>query len=192
MSPVDRALIKSTFIAGIDNVVAGRLRLLFPNADIRDLPTHAKAIQEAVGLATTSRCGSEVAEQSAEPDQIAALRSEVQTLTAAADAIRLADTGRDRAAALFFFLGGGVAVVALSRAAAGRACSGRRDRLWRGRQLSLTGRRPVTVARPGPGPGGAAPVERAVAVPRVDPRVGRVGSLATCRLVRHWHGAAVD
>ena len=86
-----------------------------------------------------------------------------------------------------------VAVVALPRAVAGRACSGRRGRLWRGRRLSLTGRRPVAVARPGPRLGGAAPAERAVAVPRVDPRVGRVGSLATCRggaLVRRWQVAA--
>ena len=110
MSPVGRALVKSTFLAGIDNAVAGQLRLLFPDADIQDLPTHAKAIQEAVGLQHRVTGVSQVAEQAVESDQIAALRSEVQTLTAAVDAIRLADTGRGRAAALAFGRGCGAAL----------------------------------------------------------------------------------
>ena len=108
-SAVGMALIKSTFLSGIDSGVAGQLRLQFPDANIQELPTHARAIEEAMGLRNGKADVCQVAEQSGKPDQIAALRSEVQTLTEAVNAIRFADAGRGRAAGPVLARGGGAA-----------------------------------------------------------------------------------
>ena len=99
-SAIGQSLIKSTFLGAIDTAVAGQLRLLFPDADIQDLPRHAKENQdESVGLHNRNTGVCQVADRSVEPDQIAALRSEVQTRTEAVNAIHFADTGQGWAAA---------------------------------------------------------------------------------------------
>ena len=101
-SAVGMALIKSTFLSGIDSVVAGQIRLQFPEAKITDLPIHARAIEEAMGPRTGKADVCQVAEQSAQIDQnkseqIEALRSEVHILTEAVNAIRFGNAGRGQA-----------------------------------------------------------------------------------------------
>ena len=47
-SDVGKALIKSTFLNGIDAAVAGQLRLLYPDVELKDLSDRARKIEEAV------------------------------------------------------------------------------------------------------------------------------------------------
>ena len=119
----------------------------------------------------------QVAEQSGKPDQIAALRSEVQTLTEAVNAIRFADAGRGRAAGPVLARGGGAAQGrggAAQRGSRGPPGAPPAAPVWTAAGRSGAPR----VGTWEGGPGGAG---RGMMLTHGESRAGRVASQVTCK-----------